>query len=227
MPTRQLRPRNTTSTFTPKAQYWTEKRLTNLARKRLANPKTGGTVLDTPKNKRKIAALRSAYPNVKRKKIKNPKTGRMAFDTVANWKKKAAWEKQQVKQYIALRAMQRKIRGRLAARQFNYLGNSSPHGNIRTYTYDIDPNGAYAVYQACGHVWQRFHQPARVTLEYFILQNNRWYTGHQMTILVAFGEAHAQKSVAVDGLVDLLALGSGFETDRLNLSEKYAAGIML
>jgi len=118
----------------------------------LANPKTGGTVLDTPQNKRKIAALRSAYPNVKRKKIKNPKTGRMILDTVANWRKMAAWAKQEVKQYIALRAVQRKIRGRLAARQFVYLGNSSPHGNIRTYKYDIDPNGAYAVYQACRHV---------------------------------------------------------------------------
>ena len=48
-----------------------------------------------------------------------------------------------------------------------------------------------------------------------------------MTILETFGEAHAQKSVAVDGLADLLALGSDFEADRLNLSEKYAAGIKL
>jgi hypothetical protein len=118
----------------------------------LANPKTGGTVLNTPQNKRKIAALRPVYPNVKRKKIKNPKTGRMILDTVGNWRKLAAWAKQEVKQYLALRTMQRKIRGRLAARQFNYMGNSSPHTNIAVYIYRIDPNGAYAVYQACGHV---------------------------------------------------------------------------
>jgi hypothetical protein len=48
-----------------------------------------------------------------------------------------------------------------------------------------------------------------------------------MTILDAFGEAHEQKTVAVDGLADLLVLGSGFEADRLNLSEKYAADIKL
>ena len=214
----------------------------NLARKRLANPKTGGTVLDTPKNKRKIAALRSAYPNVKRKKTKNPKTGRMVFDTVANWKKKAAWAKQQVKQYIALRAIQRKIRGRLAARQFGYMGNFSPHGNIGVYAYRIDPNGAYAVYQACRHVWQRFRQTARVTLEYYIPhgQGGGWHAGHHMTILgqtplvdsmlaAALGvpspsEPHEQKNVPVDNLSDLLAIGSGFEADRLNLSEKYEAG---
>ena len=76
--------------FTPNAKYWMEKRLTNLARKRLANPKTGGTVLDTPKNKRKIDALRSVYPDVKRKKIKNKKTGRMILDTVGNWRRLAA-----------------------------------------------------------------------------------------------------------------------------------------
>ena len=70
----------------------------------------------------------------------------MILDTVANWRKMAAWAKQEVKQYLALRAMQRKIRGRLAARQFNYLSNSSPHTNIAVYAYMIDPNGAYVVY---------------------------------------------------------------------------------
>ena len=108
MSTRQLRLRNTTLASPPSAKYWTEKRLTNLARGRLANLKTGGTVLNTPQNKRKIAALRSAYPNVKRKKIKNPKTGRMILDTVANWRKMATWAKQEVKKYIALRALQLK-----------------------------------------------------------------------------------------------------------------------
>jgi hypothetical protein len=216
MSTRQLRLRNTTLASPPSAKYWTEKRLMNLARGRLANPKTGGTVLNTPQNKRKIAALRSAYPNVKRKKIKNPKTGRMILDTVANWRKMATWAKQEVKQYIALRALQLGIRDRLALRQFRYMGNSSPHANIGVYTYDIDPNGANAVQQACRHVWDRFRQTARVTLEYFIPQNHRWYTGHQMTILPAFGETHEQRNVAVDGLADLLALGSGFEADRLN-----------
>ena len=78
--------------------------------------------MDTPKDKRKFAAFRLAYPNVKRKKIKNPKTGRMAFDTVANWKKKAAWGKQQVKQYIALRAMQRKIRGPVGSKTVQLPG---------------------------------------------------------------------------------------------------------
>ena len=48
-----------------------------------------------------------------------------------------------------------------------------------------------------------------------------------MTILPAFGETHGQKNVAVDGLADLLALGSGFEADRLNLDEKYAVGIKM
>jgi hypothetical protein len=48
-----------------------------------------------------------------------------------------------------------------------------------------------------------------------------------MTILAAFGEAHEQKTVAVDGLADLLALGSGFEADRLNLSEKYASDLKM
>ena len=108
------------------------------------------------------------------------------------------------------------------------------------YTYDIDPNGAYAVYQACRHVWQRFRQTARVTLEYYIAHKQNWYAGHHITILgqeslvdsllgAILGAPspsgpHEQKNVAVEGLADLLALGGGFEADRLNLSEKYEAG---
>ena len=144
----------------------------------------------------------------------------MILDTVANWRKLAAWAKQEVKQYIALRAVHK---CRLALRQFEYLGNSSPHTNIAVYAYKIDPNGANAVDQACRHVWGRFRQTARVTLEYYIPQNNRWYTGHQMTILA--GKANEQNNVLVDSLVDLAALGSGFEADRLDLSEKYASDL--
>ena len=124
------------------------------------------------------------------------------------------------------------------------MGNSSPHANIGLYTYDIDPNGANAVQRACRHVWGRFRQTARMTLEYYIAHKQRWYVGHHMTILgqrkqslvdSLFGtnlgslppEAHEQKNVHVDNLRDRLTLGSGFEADRLNLDEKYAADIKL
>lgn len=62
---------------------------------------------------------------------------------------------------------------------------------------------------------------------YHIAHKMRWYAGHRMAILETFGEAHEQEAMPVEGVVDLLALGSGFEADRLNLHEKYSNDIKL